>query len=152
MTTLDAVAAEVRSLADRLDGLASRFDARADAVQELQVTIARIEERQIARYEAEAAHRVAMAPLPERLARVEEAAEANARAIEGLDGRGWDRWILAGRGLAEVLIGPDGFLRSKPGVAVLVLVAVAFGTVTLDQIVSAYTSLWPVLVPVSTPP
>lgn len=147
MTTLDAVAAELGSLASRFDGLAARFDARADEVQALQVTIARIEERQIARYEAEAAHRQAMAPLPERLAHVEAQTAANAAAIGALDGRGWDRWIAAARGLLDVLVGPGGFLRSAPGIAVLVIVAVAVGWLTLEQAM-ALRSYVPTLVPV----
>ena len=147
MITLEAVAADLHSLADRFDSLADRLDARAN---EHSVALARIEERQAARMELEAAHRAAMAPLPERLAKVEAQTDANARAIEGLDGRGWDRWIAAVRGLLDVLVGPGGFLRSAPGIAVLVIVAVAVGWLTLEQAM-ALRSYVPTLVPVPIP-
>lgn len=157
MITLDAVAADLHSLADRFDALAHRFDARADEVQSLQVTIARIEERQIARYEAEAAFRQSLGQVPEKLAKVEAQTDANARAIEALDGRGWDRWlaavdrwIAAVRGLLDVLVGPGGFLRSAPGIAVLVIGAVAVGWLTLEQAM-ALRSYVPTLVPVPIP-
>jgi hypothetical protein len=145
MISLESIAADVHQLAGRLEGLADRFDAHADM-------LARIDERQAARMELEAAFRTAMSPLPERIARVEAQVEANARAVEALDGRGWDRWITAMRGLLDALIGPDGFLRSRPGIAIVALMAVGFGVLTVDQIVSAYTGLWPVLVPVAAPP
>lgn len=150
MITIETVAAEMGHLADRFDGLAARFDARADEVAAIREMLARIEERQSARMEVEASFRSAMSGVPERLTRVEEKTDANARAIEGLDGRGWDRWIAAVRGLLDVLVGPGGFLRSAPGIAVLVIVAVAVGWLTLEQAM-ALRSYVPTLVPVPIP-
>lgn len=143
MTTLDTVAA-------RLDSLADRFEARANEVTAIMVALGRIEERQAANMATEEAFRAAMAPLPERLARVESQCEANARAIEAIDGRRWDRWIVAIRGMCDMLMGPGGFLRTVHGIALVALVLVGVGVLTVDQLLDLWASV-PTLVPVPIP-